>query len=245
MSKLNQIIAVEKGIKARVIADLDQLDKAFQKPNLFEGQTKVYQKRNEDEEDVPTVKQNVQVRVPETFRAIQSRLSELLDVTAQKDIANTQAKADVVVEGETIIAGSPATYLLFVEKQLVDLYTLVGRIPTLDPSEVWTLDKTQGVFRTEPTLTSRTKKVQKPLVLYPATDKHPAQAQVIVEDVTVGTYQTSRFSGAIPEGDKKALLQRIDKLAAAVKFAREEANAVDAPATKFGTKIIEWVFSAR
>jgi hypothetical protein len=244
LPKLNQVIAVEKGLKNRVIADLDQIDKAFQKPNLFDGQVKTYKKNNESEEDVPTVKQNVQVKAREALMMVHNRLSILLDASAAKDIANLSATADVEVDGEKLAEQVPATYLLFLEKQLTDLHTLVGRIPILDPAEVWKWDEAQGLFRAEATLTSRTKKVQKPIVLYPHSEKHPAQTQLVTEDVVVGTYELVKLSGAVPVGDKRGLLARIEKLQHAVKVAREQANTVEAPPQSVGTKITAWLFRA-
>lgn len=242
MEKLNQVIAVEKGVKNRVIADIDKIDKMLQKPALFDGFAKNYRKKTEDEEDVPPQKQNVQVKVKDALRATSERLAHLFDVTAQKDFANCVAKADVVVDGIAIIKDAPATYLLFLEKQLTDLHTLIGRIPVLDAAEAWAWDAAQSMYRTEPTITSRTKKVQKALVLYPATDKHPAQTAQITEDVTVGTWELTKFSGAMPEGDKRALLIKIEKLAGAVKYARENANTADAPKQTVGTQVLDWLF---
>ncbi len=47
MARLNQIIAIEKGIKSRAYAELTELHKAAQKPDLFHGFVKTYQKRDE------------------------------------------------------------------------------------------------------------------------------------------------------------------------------------------------------
>ena len=58
--KLNQVIAIEKGVKATAQAAIDTLYKAFQKPSLFEGFTKVYKKHNEADEDAPPQRQHVQ-----------------------------------------------------------------------------------------------------------------------------------------------------------------------------------------
>lgn len=54
MAKLNQIIAIEKGVKARVYGELTGLNKAVQKPELFNGFAKAYQKKDEDGEDLPS-----------------------------------------------------------------------------------------------------------------------------------------------------------------------------------------------
>lgn len=244
MPKLAQVIAVERNIKQTVQKEIDQIDKAVQKPGLFDGQSKVYKKRNEGDEDVPSTRQVVQAKTKDVLEAIKSRLATLLDTVATKDKANLGAVADVEVEGEVILTAVPSTYLLYLEKQLTDLGTLIGRMPTLDPAEVWIWDSHAGVYKSEPILTSRTKKVQKPIVLYQATDKHPAQTQLITEDENVGTWELTKFSGAMLDGDKKALLRRVEKLFHAVKYAREKANTVDAPLETAGTKIMGWLFKA-
>ena len=48
MPKLNQILAIEKGIKTRVYADFTELHQATQKPALMNGFHKAYQPRDED-----------------------------------------------------------------------------------------------------------------------------------------------------------------------------------------------------
>ncbi len=242
MSKLSQVIAVEKGIKTKAQAEVDVIYKAVQKPALFEGATKVYKKKAEDDEDVPGQKQHVQLKAKDALRDIADRWRGLFDVTAQKDYANCVANANVVVDGAIVLASVPVTYLLFLEKQLTDLYTIVSKFPTLDPAEQWQYDEAGSVYFTEPVLTTRTKKVNKPIVLYPATEKHPAQTQLVVEDVSVGTWETRRFSGALPVDERRKLLDKIERLQHAVKSAREAANTVDAPTQEVGSKIFGWIF---
>jgi hypothetical protein len=242
--KLNQVLSIEKNVKARAISEIDKIDKAFQKPALFDGFAKLYQKLDEKDEDVPPQRQNVQIKARLALKDVSMLLAKMLDVGAQLDFANCNAKADIVIGTEKIVEGVPATYLMFLEKQLTDLHTLVDRAPTLDPAEEWKYAAEQGFYKTEPTQTSRTKKVQKALVLLAPTDKHPGQAQVITDDVTVGTYQLTKFSGAIPEGDKRAIIEKIDKMSAAVKFARQQANSVDAPEQDAGTRIMDWLFQS-
>lgn len=242
--KLSQVIAIEKGIKTKAQAEVDVIYKAAQKPALFEGATKVYKKKAEDDEDVPGQKAIVQIKAKDALRDIASRWQGLFDVTAQKDFANCVAKADVVVDGTPLLTGVPITYLLFLEKQLTDLYTIISKFPTLDPAEVWQFDAAGSVYVTEPTLTTRTKKVNKAIVLYPATDKHPAQTQLVVEDVSVGTWEQRRFSGALPQDEKRTLLDKVERLQHAVKTAREAANTVDAPKVEVGAKVFAWVFQA-
>lgn len=243
--KLNQIIALEKGVKSKVNADVDAIYKAAQKPALFDGFSKKYRRKTEeDTEEVPPQTQNVQLKAGVALAAIAHRWTELFDITAQKDFANCDAKADVAVDGTVLLAEAPVTYLLFLEKQLTDLFTIVSKFPTLDPAEVWSFDTAAGIHKTEPTLTTRTKKVQRPIVLYDATKEHPAQTQLITEDVAVGTWELTKASGALPEPEHKALLARIAKVHTAIKAAREAANMIDAPRQDVGSKVFGWIFAS-
>jgi hypothetical protein len=227
MAKLNQIIAIEKGIKSSAYGALTELNKAAQKPDLFNGFSKTYRKKDEDGEELPPEGKRVQYTSGEVLRAAERALTDLVDVTARKDWTNCVAKADVVVDGKTLIASAPVSFLLFMEKQLTDLRTLVGNLPVLDVAEDWKSDPNSGLYRTEPTETHRTKKMQKPIVLYAATPEHPAQTQLITEDVIAGWWVLTRQSGAMPKPEKQKLQDRIDKLIQAIKQAREAANMFD------------------
>ena len=99
-----------------------------------------------------------------------------------------------------------------------------------------------GLFRSEPVKTSKTKKTQRPIVLYDATEHHPAQTQIITDDVVIGHWTTTKFSGAIPRPKKRVLLERIRKLEEAVKFAREQANSMEADEKKVGQKVLDFIF---
>jgi hypothetical protein len=144
--------------------------------------------------------------------------------------------------GDKVLAsGVPVTHLLFLEKQLTDLATIVGNAPTLDAAEVWQWDEAAGMHRTAPVMTQSTRKVQQPIVLYPATEKHPAQTQLITEDVVAGNWEMTKFSGAMPGTQKKAMLERIDLLRRAIKEAREEANLIDAEPVRLGAKVFDYI----
>ncbi len=242
MPKLNQILAIEKGIKTRVYADFTELHQATQKPALMNGFHKAYQPRDEDGETYPPESQKVQHNAAEVLERVAAGLTELFDITAIKDYANCAARADVVVDGRPLIKDVPATYLLFLEKQLSDLHTFVAKMAELDAGSDWNVDPGTGLFKTEPTATQRTKKLQRPIVLYDATEHHPAQTQLITEDVIAGQWVTIKYSGAIPAPRKKQLLGRIEKLTNAVKFAREQANAVETTEQKVGRHVFDYLF---
>ena len=168
----------------------------------------------------------------------------MFDVTATKDVANGLARADVVVEGTILLSQVPVTYLLFLEKQLVDLHTFVKKLPVLDASETWVFDQSADCWSTEPVQTVKTKKIPRNHVKAEATEHHPAQVDVYYEDVVVGHWRTVKFSGALPAKRVNELVERVEKLQQAVKYAREEANNLEVQDVKVGASVLNYVFGA-
>ena len=242
-AKLNQIIAIEKGVKSNSFQELTEAHHLLQKPSLLAGISRTYQPKDEEGEQFPPEFTRVQASAETVIKDTAKILTKLFDVTAAKDWANCQARADIVVDGRTLAADVPATYLLFLEKQLVDMHTFVKKLPTLDPSETWVFDPSSDTYATEAVQTAKTKKLPKNHVKAEATEKHPAQVEVFHEDVVVGYWRTVKFSGALPASRVKELLDRVDKLQQAVKFAREEANSLEAPDKKVGESVFGYLFS--
>ncbi|WP_433436226.1 hypothetical protein [Nonomuraea sp. CA-141351] len=241
MTKLNQILAVEKGVKADVQRKVSDVYHTVQKAPLLSGISRTYQPIDDEGEQLPPESTRVQVKVEDAVKDAADALTRLFDVTATKDVANCSAKADVVVDGRVLLEDVPVTYLLFLEKQLVDLRTLISKLPTLDPSETWTLDENTDTWRTEPVKTTRTKKVPRNHVLAEATEHHPAQVQVFTEDVVVGYWTKVAFSGAAPQRRVNELLDRLTKLQDAVKYAREEANSVEVADRRIGDALFGYL----
>ncbi len=240
--KLNQVLAVERQTKSRAHSELTRLHKTSLKPALFNGMSKTYEPLDEDGEHFPPESQLVQQNVPDTLKATQKTLSALFDITATKDSANQAAKADLLVDGNLILKGIPATTLLFLEKQLTDLHTFVQKLPVLDPAHKWKFDEEASLYKTAEQLTSKSKKVHKPIVLAQATEHHPAQTQLVIEDQLVGHWTRTGLSGAIPGVEKTKILERIEKLQKAVKFSRESANQVEAPQQNISGKVFGYLF---
>jgi hypothetical protein len=244
MPKLNQIIAIEKGVKSRVYGEITTLHKESQKTEVFSGFIKNYRKKSDDGEDFPPERKRVQVIAGELLKQVAKLQTELFDVEATKDWGNCHARADVVVEGQVLLKDVPATYLLFLEKQLSDMRTFLEKLPTLDEAEEWALDPNSNIYRSERTSTHRTRKVQRPIVLYEATKEHPAQTQLITEDVIVGWWDSTKHSGALPVPRKVVLLERVDRLMKAVKVAREKANDAEVEQKEAGEAIFGYLFDA-
>lgn len=246
--KLHHVLAVESGIKHKAAEKLTAIYKAFQKPDAFNGHVKTFAPRfdadNQHFENLPDDRKNVQQHVGEAMKIIREQHVELWDLAFKRDVTNCIAKADVVVDGNVILKQAPVTYLLWLGHQLDDLHAEVKKIPTLDPAEKWKHDKEQNLFATDVSEQVRTKKVQVPLVLAPATDKHPAQVKEITEDIRTGNWKTIKYSSAMPTDERDAILARVEKLQNAVKQAKETANSVDVPDTaSAGTLIYEFVLA--
>ncbi|MEF9913328.1 hypothetical protein RJT17_24510 [Streptomyces sp. P5-A9] len=242
MTKLNQIIAVEKGVKSKSLQDITAAHHKVQKPALLAGISRTYQPKDEEGEQLPPESARVQIKAEEALREMSASLTRLFDVTATKDWANCSARADVTVDGRTVVGDVPVSYLLFLEKQLTDLHTFVKKLPVLDASESWSLDPSTDLWKTDPVRTIRTKKVPRNHVKAEATDKHPAQVDVYYEDVPIGYWTTVKFSGALPARWVNELLERVEKLQHAVKFAREEANGAEVTDRRVGDAVFGYLF---
>jgi len=243
MSKLNQILAIEKTVKATSNRNLTDLHKKSQVGTLYEGRERTYQPTTEDGEQFPAESQKLQLKGRNVLKEVQTALAELFDITLTKDKANLKATADIIVDGNTIATGVPVTYLLFLEKQLIDLHTFIVKLPTLDPAETWTWDAGTSSYRTSPTKAAKTKKTIKPVVMYEATKEHPAQVKEVSEDVVSGYWTSIRYSAALAADRKEELLDRVAKLQNAVKFAREEANGIEAKREAISGSLFNYVFA--
>ncbi|WEH42374.1 hypothetical protein OG233_24200 [Streptomyces sp. NBC_01218] len=242
MAKLNQIIAVEKGVKSKAHQDLTAAHHGLQKPGLLAGLSRTYQPKDEEGEQLPPESTLVQVKAEDVLRDTAAALTRLFDVTATKDWANCAARADVTVEGRVLVADAPVSYLLFLEKQLTDIGTFVRKLPVLDASEAWAQDPSTDAWKTEPVRTLRTKKVPRNHVKAEATEKHPAQVEVYYEDVPIGYWTTVKFSGALAARRVRELTERVEKLQQAVKYAREEANAAEVTDQRVGDAVFGYLF---
>lgn len=244
MPKLHTVLAIIADVKAKGETALTASYQRLGHVASVGGFTKRFRPKNEEVDVDPRPPEDmvVRCRVLDEVESVQSSLTRLFDVTATRDWGNCLAVADVVVAGNVLLTAVPATYLIWLEKKLVDLRTYVSKLPVLDPGQVWTYDEGNALYRTATTAVVSTKKVPKVLVLAVATDKHPAQTQVYTDDITVGYWDKTDLSGAIPATTRTALLNKVETLLEAVKVAREAANSTDVPNKAVGAEILGYIF---
>ncbi len=239
--KLHQALAILKDAKNKS-NEMTKVYQKFQKNDLLDGLSRTYQPVNDGDHVYPSESKIVQVRVSDCIADARRALVDLFDVTATQEWGNTTAKADIVLDGKTLLSDVPVTYLLFLEKRLVDLHTFVKSLPTLAADVEWSLDEKTGLYRSAAMQTTKTKKISKVVTLAPATEQHPAQAQLAHEDVPEGTWTTVRLSGALPLSETRKLVDRVETLQVAVKMAREKANSVEVSEQKTADVIFNYIF---
>lgn len=253
MTQLHTVLAIRDTVRSRKIERATTAHRESQKAALYEGLTRSYRPKAEDGDQLPTEQQHVQANADTFLNRYADAVSRDLNLMATIDAANQLASADVQVPTGTLSGGGepiyrtllpsvPATHLLFLTRELDDMYTFVSKLPTLDPAVRWTYDENVMAYVGEPVETHRTKKIMRNHVKAEATDRHPAQVDTFQEDVVVGLWTLVRRSGALPLERKTQLLQRIDTLRIAVKEARERANQVDVTDVEVARPIFDYLF---
>ena len=241
--KLNQLIAVLQSVKANATKGKTEVYQLSQKSGLFQGLSRTYQPREEDGFVYPPESQKLTLKANELIDKFVQACSEYLDLAATQDYANTEAKASVVVDGQTIIADVPVSYLLFLEKQLQDVKTFITSLPVLSIDKDWQHDPNRGCYVTSPKETVKTKKITDFVVAYEATEHHPAQIKEVSKDVVEGIWSLIEFSGALPQDRVNLLLRRVDILQKAVIQAREEANGREVQQKQVASAIFSYLFA--
>ena len=225
MPKLNQVNAILTARKAETEKEVTEIYKLVQKDQHFAGRERTYRPLDEEKgQRFPAESQKVQQRADELIRKVVTKWTELWNLVLTQDTGNQTAKANVIVDGVTILADVPVTTLLYLDKQLNDMETFINKFPTPDPAEEWTHDPNSGLLRSKATESMRTSKEPTVIVKYEATKEHPAQTELFTKDIPVGTWTQILYSGCLQSDRKEALLSKIRKLQEAVKVAREQAN---------------------
>lgn len=246
MTQLHTIVARERSVRTRVREELTSLYHTASHAPTFMGGVKGMESLNED--DVPS--EMAEVALPamtadRVFQRIRTILAEAWDLTATRDRSNQDARADIVVDGQTRATDVPLPTLLSLEKQLEDLRTVIKNMPVRDPSKTWTFDEDQGFHRGPERRTATTRKRSEVLTLAAATDRFPAQAQAVNVDKVIGHYVTVEFSGAPSRTEREEMVTRLDRLIDAVKTARTEANRVEVTDMRIAPELLDYVFAPR
>jgi hypothetical protein len=249
MSKLHELLAVDANLKGQAQKCRTELQSTLEKKrHLFAQKLVTFTPLAEGAPAETREQSDIQTTVKKEVEWLSNIIKKAVDASYAIDVANTTAKADVVLEdGTTLLKDVPATALLQLEKRVKEVSEFIHTIPTLDPAKGFEPDTSReaGIYKAREVLKSSTQKIQEPLTLSPATKEHPAQVQLVTKDVKVGTIQELEWSSLITPALKADLLERSEALFRAITQARSRANdiEVDAKSHKIGKKLLEYVFS--
>jgi hypothetical protein len=246
MAKLHELLAVEKdrsGVANKVMEEAKGVFKAgahyfghvkattfFEDPTSQLGRTEV---------------KIVDDTVPSKLDYVGNVLRRLLDLMYQIDLSNTEAKADLVVNGVTFAEGVPAGFLMILERKLTDVRGVYEMIPTHPPGIDWQADPTQRLPNVAksvpPIVTFLTQKKIDFAVPVAATEHHPAQIKEVTKDERVARVEETKYTGTISAADKSEMLRRLDMVIAGTKRARQRANGAVASDKKIARKLLAFI----
>jgi len=239
--KLHQTLALHKQAFSDGEGALTKAIRATEKTALLAGVSKTYEPNDENGQQLPGEGTKLQLRVPVIMRDAIPAMVRQFDLTATVDSGNQVSTAPIIVDGEVIVDNLSVETLLFLEKKLNMLAEFVAKLPVLDEADDWDAADDGLSFKTAPQSKIRTDKVPEVILKAAATDKHPAQTELLYLDKVVGTWNTVKFSGALKASRKRELIEKVDKLRAAVKVARGEANSTEVTDRKIGQAIFDFL----
>lgn len=248
--KLYELLVIEPDVRGRVRNIIQETVNTFKHKfmELYTGfiDTLKHFDSNDaisDTVDRKEITDTVVSKIDYTFQHV----AEYYDLLLKKEMANTEAQADLTVGTVTFAKDLPATFLLGLENRLTELREVLVNMPTVPEGIAWEPDVEKGknIFRSKfPQERFKTKNVLKPFVMAAATDKHPAQVEKLTEVLNVGKYQKVLWDSRVTPAQKSEILGRFDTLMSAVKTARQKANAVDVPKdAEIGSKLFNYILN--
>jgi hypothetical protein len=242
-TKLHEVLAAEKTKNAAWTKLYDETLKKLGNEHFFSGQSKRL-KMIEDSpanaalEAAAAEDRVVPTNVFDTLDYALGIFAEAEDLQLSKNATNTHAFAAVEFPGFPPTS-LPVDELLGLETRLGKIRQLFIDMPTLDATKNWTFDHQLGAWVAPPESTTKTEKVMIPVILAPATDKHPAQVKESTRDNVVGSFTLVKRSGAVTAVQKSEAIKQIDAILVAVKQARMRANETEVIQMKIGAEIVK------
>lgn len=250
MAKLHEILAVE-GSKLQTAKNiLKETEQTFSnRKYLFEGLINNIESKLEKDDpkyaefpDATEVKE-VAETVPGKLDYLCKTLLEWFNIVAQKDLANTEAKADLIIDDDILLKNVPSVTLLFIENKMKEVRNLFNAIPVLDTAKVWEPTSTPNVFKHTPTSKVVKESIEELQVVVQQSDKHPAQVAKVVRQEIRAIKHTTELSSFVSSYQKHIYLSKCDKIIEAAKAARQRANCVEAIPVDISSAIFDYLLN--
>ena len=245
--RLHELIAAQEDLKGQNKAITGETLTVFKNKSAhFDETMKTFTATAEEEKPFEGLKEHTPMitTVPARLQYQSKATAKYIDAMIQQESANTQAKSDIILSDGTVIAENlPVTALLGLERELKSQRAVYLAIPTLDPAKVWKEAPSQGkdIVECIAPKVKTTKKIVDVLTKAPATDKHPAQTELINKDVVIGFTEMTTRSSKLTSARKHELLTRLDDMISAVKRARARANQQEVEDIKVGGKMFKYL----
>lgn len=253
MGKLFELLAAEKTLTSAADKLVKESIAKFHKADqYFRGQIKTLRMiedtpQNKATEAAARDEKQVAINVSETLAYTFDHWAKAEDCIFQKNSTNQRATADLMFRGTIVQPDVPVDELMGLEMRLKDLRGLIDQVPTLDASKDWEPDPNRGAgFLRSKNIdtTTKTEKIMTAVVLYEATEKHPAQVKEASADKVVGSFETRYLSGCATTVGKSEAIKVIDDLIVECRQARNRANTVDTVNVSIGKKITDLISAA-
>jgi hypothetical protein len=205
----------------------------------YRGFLETYTPRDREGQTFADKATPVQAVVAEDLELTRKLLTTMLDASLTSYAGNCEAFADIVLDGRTLVKHVPAQYLMYLELKLQNAVTVFETMPVRSEAAAW-LDSPErdGMAATPEIETQHMAKVRQHKIA-PATPEHQ---QVLLDtwqdDVWVGKWKRTNFSGAVPEKAKRVYVERARQLLAAVQEAKVRANATQVPVRTDAGKVL-------
>lgn len=248
---LHQLIAVQRGIDeetAKTLGSVKHLLTVSGEQDPLTGLSREYAPSVDGGDQLPPQSRRVQITAAELIARVSESLTKMFDVKFAREEGNCNAKADVKVDGATLLTDVPVGYLMFLEAQVGQIVGLIDQIPTLNPADEWTDTAPglrDGVWQSAARKTAVPKRVPQVQVLSPAQvidgQKFDPQVRPYETEVTVGWWTTVKYSGQMDPKVQQEMRTRAVKVQEAVRKAREQANRMETT-DRSATPLLSYIF---
>lgn len=246
-TELHELLAAEKtrnGAWDHLLADTIH---KFKTNSFYEGHSKTLKMLEEGDANLAIEAQAreekpVTTTVYDTLLYAFSIFTKAEDLQFEKNLTQQRATGTVMWKGEPLLIDLPVDQLLGLEGRLRKIRELYVVMPTLDATKHWMQAQGLGpyVYASEfPDETTKTEKTVIPVMMAPATDKHPAQVQPVQKDVVVGRFTTIKRTGAATSQEKADAIKTIDDLLTEIKQARMRANTTKVEPAKMAQTLVD------
>lgn len=242
--QLHQLLAAANDRDKQAVQLMIESTKTFEaKSSHFDGRFKQYQPDDEgaerlvDEVEEVVIVGSVKEKLDYTNKFFINALDSILSKEETNASGNTST--EIVIGTNKFQLSSIG--LLALEKKMISLRGMYKKIPTLDPTKQWTYNEEKQMYETKVYTRNRIAQKNETIVVVQATDKFPAQTQVVPIQKKTGVYEETFFSKRITVRQKAEMIGRIDEIIDSIQVARAKANKAEVIKVKIGAAILNYV----